>query len=218
MAEFVKSRTEYTAAGDLNTSGNGSVMRNGPVSAAFWRNPNEAMAVAARQSKTTHQGDEAAECCRLLSWICAHGIQGGVPKKTKSGAHRALMEQLCSSFPTESYSVGCLARAEAEERRDSNKKFSLKDRDWSWRTQDYQYSPQRAKEQPGYIGSYAMDNLSMALHCVYTTDTFGDALRQCLCRGGADRGELLRSVVDSASVGESRSEVGWWGSHCVPSV
>jgi hypothetical protein len=29
---------------------------------------------------------------------------------------------------------------------------------------------------PGYIGSYAMDGLAMALHCVYTTETFKQAL------------------------------------------
>lgn len=29
---------------------------------------------------------------------------------------------------------------------------------------------------PGYVGSYAMDGLAMALHCVYTTETFKQAL------------------------------------------
>lgn len=44
-----------------------------------------------------------------------------------------------------------------------------------------------ARNQPGYIGSYAMDGLAMALHCVWTTTNFKDALLKCAnLRGDSD--------------------------------
>lgn len=49
---------------------------------------------------------------------------------------------------------------------------SLKDRDWNWKSPDFTYSPCRNKQQPGYIGSYCMDALSMALHTVWYTNSF----------------------------------------------
>merc|ERR1712176_1145432 len=42
-------------------------------------------------------------------------------------------------------------------------------------------------EQPGYVGSYAMDAVSMALHCVYTTRSFEEAtLKAANLRGDSD--------------------------------
>lgn len=52
---------------------------------------------------------------------------------------------------------------------------SLQDRNWNWKSADYTYSPCRNKQQPGYIGSYCMDALSMALHTVWHTNSF----KQC---------------------------------------
>ena len=45
---------------------------------------------------------------------------------------------------------------------------------WSWKRDDFAYSPKRSSEQPGYIGSYCMDGLAMALHCVWTTQVRGN--------------------------------------------
>lgn len=46
------------------------------------------------------------------------------------------------------------------------------DRNWNWRTKDFTYSDTRNKDQPGYIGSYCMDALAMALFLAYHTDSF----------------------------------------------
>ena len=51
-----------------------------------------------------------------------------------------------------------------------------KNRDWNWKNPNFRYSEERAKNNPGYIGSYCMDGLSMALHVLYTTHTFEDAV------------------------------------------
>jgi hypothetical protein len=49
---------------------------------------------------------------------------------------------------------------------------STKDRNWNWRDKEFNYSPSRLDSNPGYIGSYCMDALSMALHIVLFTDSF----------------------------------------------
>jgi len=46
------------------------------------------------------------------------------------------------------------------------------DRNWNWRDKDFEYSPTRLRQNSGYIGSYCMDGLSMALHIVYYTESF----------------------------------------------
>jgi len=73
--------------------------------------------------------------------------------------------------------VICLSRGEAEAGEDPN-------RNWEWRREDYRYAPARAQSQPGYIGSYAMDGLAMALHCVYSTDSFEEAVLKCVNMAG----------------------------------
>ena len=49
---------------------------------------------------------------------------------------------------------------------------SVSDRDWNWKSPDFTYSPCRYNQQPGYIGSYCMDALSMALYTVWHTKSF----------------------------------------------
>ena len=46
-----------------------------------------------------------------------------------------------------------------------------------WKDKDFKYAPGRSRQMPGYIGSYAMDNLSMSLHCIYHTTSAKVALR-----------------------------------------
>lgn len=48
-----------------------------------------------------------------------------------------------------------------------NANKSLNDRNWNWKDKNYTYSPTRLDHMPGYIGSYCMDALSMALHIIW---------------------------------------------------
>lgn len=59
------------------------------------------------------------------------------------------------------------------------KKFNknVTDRNWNWREEHHTYSHCRYKQQPGYIGSYCMDALAMALHTVMFTNDF----KTCVC-------------------------------------
>ena len=44
-------------------------MRNDPVPICYHNDIKKAMEIAKKQSLLTHQGIEAAECCRLLTYI-----------------------------------------------------------------------------------------------------------------------------------------------------
>jgi len=118
MREFMYKQTPYTTAGNRKTSGNGSLMRNGAVPCRFWNDEKAAMEVGYSQSKTTHQGDEAAECCRLLSLICVKAIN------TEGAVDVAgLLESVAKEFKSDLYSVTCLANAKQEERHQVTDKF-----------------------------------------------------------------------------------------------
>jgi ADP-ribosyl-[dinitrogen reductase] hydrolase len=200
--EFVKDKTEFTTAGDLQTSGNGSLMRNAPV-AVFYRDDLAlAEAMSYKQSKTTHQGEEAAECCRLLTRCIVHGIRGdGTPR---------FLDRLNDGFDSKTYSVGCLARSEQEASHEDKAGARLNDRNWNWRSRYFRYSPTRAREHPDYIGSYSMDALSMALHCVWSTASFPAAVLRCanLC-GDSDTTAAITGQIAGAIYGAKAIPAEW---------
>ena len=83
------------------------------------------------------------------------------------------------TFETNIPSVKCLANHQ-QEGQDKN-------RNWDWTVKQYHYSPKRSEEKPGYIGSYAMDNMAMSLNTVYNTNSFKDALIRIVnIRGDSD--------------------------------
>lgn len=201
--EFAMLRRGETQEGNRFTNGNGSVMRNGAVPVWFRKDLKAGMAAAYRQSKTTHGGDEAAECCRLLTFICVRLL---------AGAGRKLLEDL-SAFETPLYTVTCLAAAKPEARHPHNSDAvfgSIEDRVWDWRSPTHRYSERRARQQPGYVGSYCMDCLSMALHCVYSTQSFEDAALKAanLC-GDADSVCAVACQIAGALYGVSAIPASW---------
>jgi len=175
FADFLRRGQAYTPAGDKNTSGNGSIMRLAPAPVAFHDDVAMARKVSGLQSLTTHQGTEASGCCELLAQVICTGIhaaEGATPPTVLDEAMAGFSLPGCPS-------VEALSRAEQE--------GTDPDRDWRWRRPDHRYSPSRSAQQPGYVGSYAMDNAAMALHCVFTTTSFQEAvLKAANMRGDAD--------------------------------
>ena len=163
-------------------------------------------------SKSTHQGEEAAECCRLLAYLCTTAIQLGVQEATT----KKFLINISESFTSPLYSVQCLASSQQEKKHLENESIGascfhagLQDRNWNWRDSRYRYSPSRSKFQPGYVGSYAMDALAMSLHCVYSTSSFEAAvLKAANMRGDADTvaaitGQLAGSIYGAKSIPKS---------------
>ena len=146
------------------------------------------MEIAYRQSKLTHQGDEAAECCRLLTYIIVKIFKR---EKKEDEKLKEFLDNNLKDFKilekSEKYakSVEYLASSKAENKKDSSEPDP--DRNWNWKEKDYRYSPSRRKFQPGYIGSYAMDGMAMALHVVYYTNSFREAIIKVVnLRGDSD--------------------------------
>ena len=163
---------EETKAGNKNTSGNGSIMRNAAIPICFHYDINKACEKARKQSLVTHQGVEAKECCSLLTHIIVKIFKG---EKLKD-----ILDNLGKTFITDVPSVKYLANSKQE--------GSDVDRNWNWKFKgQYKYSPKRVKEKPGYVGSYAMDNMAMSLNILYNTDNFRDALIKIVnIRGDSD--------------------------------
>jgi ADP-ribosylglycohydrolase len=162
----------------------------------------EGMIAAYQQSKTTHGGEEAAELCRLLTFLCISFI---------NGAGKELLEDL-STFKSPLYTVTCLANGRCEQEHPENahpKIGGLDCRQWDWRSPHHRFCKSRAAESPGYIGSYAMDCMSMALHCVYTTQNFEEAtLKAANLRGDSDSvcavvGQLAGSLYGASAIPSS---------------
>lgn len=62
-------QTPYTFRGERFNNGNGSLMRLAPVPVAYADNPEKGVLYSGLQSETTHNGFEAAECCKLMGLI-----------------------------------------------------------------------------------------------------------------------------------------------------
>lgn len=199
FAAYIRKPAAHTPAGDKNTSGNGSVMRNAPVAVCYHADMDAALRVAAEQSLTTHQGTEAAECCRLLTHITVKGLNGERLADVLAG--------LGDTFQTDVESVRALARSEAEHSADGS---ACPDRDWRWRSQTYHYCKSRARANPGYIGSYAMDAMAMALHVLHTTDSFEAAVVKVVnMRGDSDSVGSVVAQMAGAFYGLSGIPKAW---------
>ena len=171
LYRYIYEKEAETQAGDEYTSGNGSIMRNAAIPICFYYNIDLACEKAKKQSLTTHQGHEARECCSLLTYIIVKilNIKDGQNIKT-------ILDSIGDEFKTDVKSVEILAKSGKDQ-----------NNDWNWKAEKYFYNEQRAKMQPGYIGSYAMDNLSMSLHIIYNTSSFKEAIIKAVnLRGDSD--------------------------------
>ena len=165
---------DETDAGTKETSGNGSIMRNAAIPICFNDNIKEACENARRQSLVTHQGLEAKECCSLLTYIIVKIFEG------KEKTLQDILNNLNKDFKSDIKSINYLAESKQEEKD--------KDRNWNWKIKEqYIYSPSRSYSNPGYIGSYAMDNMAMSLNIIYNTNNFKDAIIKAVnLRGDSD--------------------------------
>jgi ADP-ribosyl-[dinitrogen reductase] hydrolase len=197
LDEFMRTGKVFTTAGDKNTSGNGSLMRNAAVPVRYWNDLPQALEVARKQSLLTHQGEEAAECCAALTHFVVNAISN--PTATK----QQLFEKWQAEFVTENNSVKHLVRSEAEPSGDPN-------RDWRWKAERFYYSESRASLMPGYVGSYAMDALSMALHCVWKTTSYESAMLMAANRcGDADSVCDITGQIAGAVYGHGAIPLSW---------
>jgi ADP-ribosyl-[dinitrogen reductase] hydrolase len=225
---FMREPRGATVAGDFNTNGNGSVMRLCPVAVRFWRDRSRAMDAAALSSLTTHQGIEAALCCRLLAFVTCAMIQAAdVPVAQRSqAAFRALFEQTLAAFllepppaceDPESLDPGSRVpkrvvhdAAVAGVRAIASSQSQGVDRNWNWKDKSFTYSPSRTNQQRGYVGSYCMDAMSMAFYRCYHSDDYLDAVLRAAGMGGdADSVGSIVGQILGAYYGHTAIPFSW---------
>ena len=180
IKSYLINPTDKTDAGDENTSGNGSIMRNAAIPICFYDNYDLARENARNQSLTTHQGIQAKECCNLLTYIIIQIFKG---RKLKEDILKNLGQEFnlndVKTLNSQYESILYLAQSKQE--------GSDKNKNWDWKIEEYKYSPDREYRHPGYIGSYAMDNMAMSLHIIYHTKNFKEAIIKAVnLRGDSD--------------------------------
>lgn len=205
LSDFPRSGLAATRTGNGASSGNGVLMRLAAVPCCFHGDEAAATSAARTQARTTHAGDEASEAAALMAAVIVRAIHA--PGADADARKAALWDSL-ASWETPVASVRALARAEAEPGPGG---APDPDRDWRWRgPARLDYSPTRATTQPGYIGSYCMDALAMALFCVASTHSFRDAvLAAANLRGDADTVAAIAGQIAGAIYGESAIPRDW---------
>ena len=123
MQQFVSSGVALTTSGNDQSSGNGSIMRLAAVPVAFHDNLAVALEVAEQQSRTTHRGIEAAECCKLMTTIIISAINDPEMHASAKQLIDSLIEK--NAFQTPVPSVDALFHSLQE--------GDNKDRNWNWK-------------------------------------------------------------------------------------
>ena len=205
--EYLKKPVEYTEAGDKDTSGNGSIMRNAAIPISYHNDLKLAMEYAQKQSKVTHQGDEAAGCCRLLTYIVWHILNEKKKDTLRDTLDILLTEKNLNEVNLFTDSVKELALSEkkvkiyGEENSYEN---------WNWKNKKFEYNEKRKKFYSTYAGAYAMDNMAMSLHILYHTTSFEQAINVAthLC-GDADSVASVVGQIAGAFYGVDKIPVDW---------
>ena len=197
LHQYLKDPVEETNAGNKNTSGNGSIMRNAAIPICFNYDIKKACEKAKEQSLTTHQGIQAKECCNILTNIVVKILKEEDYEKNEK-TNKKDYEKVDVKPILENLKKDELLDVK---RNPDYKQFSSiydnvtnlinheknSQENWNWKDGIYKYNKQRANSQPGYIGSYAMDNLAMSLNIVYRTKSFEDAIKKAVnLRGDSD--------------------------------
>lgn len=199
MSAFRRNGSPKTTAGSRNTSGNGSLMRLGPLPVWYRHDMKAGMDAARNMSLVTHQGEEAAECCRLVTKIIITAL--GLPKGDKS-----FLDSLAEGFHSSEEPVNAMARSDPND--DPNHWGGV--HGWNWKSADWKWSGRRSTQQPGYVGSYCMDGLAMALHCVYKTNSFTECMLETVNHcGDADSVGAIAGQIAGAIYGVSEIPKSW---------
>jgi ADP-ribosyl-[dinitrogen reductase] hydrolase len=182
-----------TTAGDKNTSGNGSLMRNCP-SALVAKSLEEAQKIASEQSLVTHQGEEARALSELMSAIIYKALHD---PSDDPNIIKANLITYIRKYKSDISSVNKLVKPEI-------KSF------WDWRNDFFDFDEERTRRDPSYIGSYAVDAMLKALHCVWTTESFDQAVLKAISRGGdADSVGAITGQIAGAIYGVKNIPKEW---------
>jgi len=204
MAERQIPTPTFESSGE--DSGNGSLMRLAPIAIFYSADERACMHYARESSYTTHPGKIAAECCAFQAFLIARAIHDPqlpievpatgvaatgagfeVVPTARSWLEKQVHEYLETHLKGDGTGVNEVRRlllsAEPEE---------SKERNWNWRASEEEglqieqtlkrrgHSYNGHPVSAGYFGSYAVDGLAVALHCVATTNSLDAAVERCI--------------------------------------
>ena len=205
--EYLKEPVDYTKAGKITTSGNGSIMRNAAIPIAYHNDLNLAMEYAEKQSKVTHKGNEAAGCCRLLTYIVWNILNENKKNTLKETLDSLLTEENLNDVNLVTDSVKGLALSKENVESDKDKGSY---ENWNWKNKIFKYNETRSNDSPGYIGAYAMDNMAMSLHILYHTNSFEQAINVAVhLSGDADSVASVVGQIAGAFYGVENIPANW---------
>jgi len=169
---------------DSEDSGNGSIMRLAPVPIFFHKDIDLALRVSAESSLTTHPGSSAADACAFLGFVIVRALTR-TPGCEKTAA--GFLDECCKAY---------LQRPAADKQLTlkklllGNEPVGSMERCWNWRDPHGPFLSETLAARgrsyngypvdSGYFGSYCMDGLAVALHCVYHTTSFMSAITRCV--------------------------------------
>jgi len=179
LAHFWESK-QYSPAPDGNSSGNGGIMRLGPVPMRFAGDPAEAIRLAGESSRTTHGSRECVDACRYMAGIIV-GALDGRPKAELLSAGFSPVPGLWEKVPL-APKINAIA----------NGSFKLKD------------PPQIVGS------GYVVDSLEAALWAFSRSDNFRDgALRAANLGDDADTTGAVYGQIAGAFYGEEGIPAEW---------
>ena len=76
LSRFLRHGDPYAGSTDPHSAGNGSLMRLAPMPMYFAGDAAEAIAMAADNSRTTHQAQEAVDACRYFAGLLIGALRG----------------------------------------------------------------------------------------------------------------------------------------------
>ena len=207
FVNYISNPVDFTTAGDKDTSGNGSIMRNAAIPIAYHNDLNLAMEYAEKQSKVTHQGNEAAGCCRLLTYIVWNILNEKKKDTLKDTLDSLLTEENLNDVNLVTDSVKGLALSKESVESDKDKGSY---ENWNWKNKIFEYNEKRSKADPKYIGSYTMDNMAMSLHILYHTTSFEQAINVAVhLSGDADSVASVVGQIAGAFYGVENIPANW---------
>lgn len=208
---YISNPVEYTTAGDKYTSGNGSIMRNAAIPIAYHKDLTLAMEYAEKQSKVTHQGHEAAGCCRLLTYIVWNILNEKNNDNFNNGLKGYLDEILLEenvnklNLVTDSVKELALSKEDVKIYGEGNSKEN-----WNWKDKIFKYNESKRPHGSNYLGAYAMDNMAMSLHILYHTTSFEQAINVATHLGGdADSVASVVGQIAGAFYGVENIPANW---------
>lgn len=207
LENYLKNQKIYEGTGGEFASGNGSIMRNAAIPIAYNSNLDDALKYAGDQSYITMRGNEAAGCCRLLTYIVWNILNEEKQDTLKNKLDLLLTEGNLKEVNLVTDSVKCLALSSEKVESDKNKgSFE----NWNWKNEIFKYNESKRPHDSTYLGSYAMDNMAMSLHILYHTTSFEQAINVAthLC-GDADSVASVVGQIAGAFYGVDKIPVDW---------